>query len=74
VLVEVGVESGVLVSSGGVDLSRPVILSDESWPLPLGLASVVIEMKRNGSAATCFGAPRVEFDNNTDDERMKAAG
>ena len=40
--VEVGDGSVLTVSSGAADLNRPVTLSDESGPLPLGLASVVI--------------------------------
>ena len=39
---EVGGGSVLIVSCGEADLNRPVTLSDESGPLPLGLASVVI--------------------------------
>jgi hypothetical protein len=42
--------SVLIVSSGGADLNRPVILSDERGPLPLGLASVVIDEKERERA------------------------
>jgi len=41
---EVGSETGVSIGDAG--LSRPVPLSVDSGPLPLWLASVVIEVKR----------------------------
>jgi hypothetical protein len=59
-LAEVGDLSVVIVSSGAAGLNRPVTLSDERGPLPLGLASVVIEMKRIGERVV-NGATKSRF-------------